>query len=93
MMDRLRRDFLVEQGLLISIDALTQCPPQYVVVTGFGHGTEYWAVSDANYDYDAPRYDSKFIVNGHCIEFGEGTEPIAKIKRLLGSEVIYESVD
>jgi len=92
-MDRLRREFLLEQELLVSIDALTQCPPPYVVVTGFGHGVEYWAVSDANYDYDEPRYDSKFIVNGKCIEFGEGEDPIAKIRHLLGSEVLYESVD
>jgi hypothetical protein len=92
-MDQKRRDYLVKRDLLVSIDTLALCPPRYVVVTGFGYGVEYWAVADANYDYDAPRYDSKFIVNGKCIDIDEPNGAIGKIKSVLGSEVLYESVD
>lgn len=54
---------------------------------------EYWALPDANYDYDAPRYDSPFIVNGKCIDIDEADGAIGRIENILGSEVLYESVD
>ncbi len=60
-MDQQRRDYLVQRDLLVSIEALTDNAPRYVVVIGFGFGIEYWAVNDANYDYDAPRYDSRAL--------------------------------
>ncbi len=88
-MDQQRRDYLVEQDLLVTFEELATDPPRYVVVAGFGFGLEYWAVNDANYDYDAPRYDSKFIVNGKCIDIDEPNRAI----QVLGSEVLYESVD
>lgn len=92
-MDQQRRNYLLERDLLVSVSTLAKSPPRYVVETGFGYGIEYWAVADANYEYDAPRYDSKFIKHGMCIEFDDSDNAIAEIKRLLGSEVLYVTID
>lgn len=92
-MDSARLRFLISNNLLMSFEEAVVAQPRFVVVTGFGFGIEYWAVDDANYEYDEPRYASKYIVAGKCIDFTGCSDPLRQIRGQLRSEVLFVSVD
>lgn len=88
-----RLDFLMSNDLLIDFAEAVAQPPKYIVTTGFGFGVEYWAVDDPSYEYDEPRYASKYIRGGKCIIFTESTDPKRQIERCVSSTLLYESID